>query len=130
MSTMHKIDFVRGINARISEIQATTENLTLAEKKTLLESLSKDIQAAAQKADGPKRRLDSVKAASVSRDPRTANAYKRVTASLEALGYSIDSIAASGSLSADLERKMSNHRWDMGRKIALKLNLGIVGAIE
>jgi hypothetical protein len=127
---MHKFDYMRGVNQRLADLETTAENLTPAEKRALATSLERDIQAAIAKADGPKRRLDSIKAAAVSKNPRTANAYKRVTASLEALGYSIDSIAASGSLPADLEQKMSHHRWDAGRKIALKLNLGIVGAIE
>ena len=127
---MHKFDYMRGVNQRLADLETTAENLTPAEKRALATSLERDIQAAIAKADGPKRRLDSIKAAAVSKNPRTANAYKRVTASLEALGYSIDSIAASGSLPVDLEEKMSKHRWDMGRKIALKLNLGIVGAIE
>ena len=54
MSTLTKIDFVRGVNSRLAEAEATAENLTPAEKQSLLASLEKDVQAAAQKADGPK----------------------------------------------------------------------------
>jgi hypothetical protein len=127
---MTKIDFVRGVNSRISELQAATTDLTLAEKKSLLASLEKDVQAAVAKDDAPKRRLEAVKAASISKDRRTSEAFKRVTASLERLGYSIDSIAASGSLPADLDEKMRKHRWTPTQRIALVLNLGICGAVD
>jgi hypothetical protein len=62
--------------------------------------------------------------------PADIKRFKRVSASLEALGYSLDSIAASGSLPADLDEKMKKRRWTPMQQIALKLNLGIVGAIE
>jgi hypothetical protein len=130
MPTMTKFaDTIRGVNAKLAELQATTANLSLAEKQTLLESLSKDVQAAAAKADGPKQRLDAIKAAAISKNQRAAEAFKRVTASLERLGYSLDSIAASGSLPADLEEKMHQRKWTTTQKIALKMGLGIVGAI-
>jgi hypothetical protein len=38
--------------------------------------LEKDIKAAAEKQDGPKTRMAAVKAAAVSRNPRTSEAYK------------------------------------------------------
>jgi hypothetical protein len=127
--TMTKIDHIRGVNARLAELQATTANLSLSEKQSLLASLERDVKAAAAKEDGPKRRLENIKAAAVSKDLRTAEAFKRVTASLQRLGYNLESIAASGSLPADLDEKMRSHRWTDTQKIALKLNLGIVGAL-
>jgi hypothetical protein len=57
MPTMTKIDFIRGVNSRLAEIQATTSDLSLAEKQALVSSLERDIQAAAQKEDGPTIRL-------------------------------------------------------------------------
>jgi hypothetical protein len=127
--TMTKfVDSIRGVNAKLAELQATTANLSLAEKQALLESLSKDVQAAAAKADGPKRRLDAIKAAAVSSNKRTSGAYKAATSGLEKLGYSLDQIAASGS-TADVEAAMRQRKWTTNQQIGLKLALGIVGAI-
>jgi hypothetical protein len=126
--TMTKIDHIRGVNARLAELHATTANLSLSEKQSLIESLSKDVQAAAQKADGPKRRLDAIKAAAVSSDKRTSGAYKSATSGLEKLGYSLDQIAAAGSI-AEVEAKMRERKWTVTQQIGLKLALGIVGAI-
>jgi hypothetical protein len=74
--TMTKINYIRGVNERLAKIEATTADLSLAEKQALVATLEKDIKAAAEKQDGPKTRLAAVKAAAVSRDPRTSEAYK------------------------------------------------------
>src|SRR4029077_14095172 len=111
MSTYTRIDSIRGVNAKLAELQATTAELSLEEKKSLLESLSKDVSAAAAKADGPKRRLDAVKAAALSTNARTKDAFATATKGLEKLGYSLDQIAASGSI-ADIETKMRQNKWD------------------
>jgi hypothetical protein len=86
------------------------------------------VKDVAAKADGSKQRLDAINAAAVSTNKRTSGAYKTATAGLAKLGYSIDQIAASGSI-ADLEEKMKKHRWTATQKIALKMCLGICGAI-
>jgi hypothetical protein len=95
----------------IAEIQATTANLTLEEKKALLVSLERDIEAAAEKQDGPKKRLASVKAAAVSKDPRTKEAFNNAVRGLQGLGYDLEAIAASGSI-AGLDETMRQYKWD------------------
>ena len=53
-------------------------------------SLSKEVAASAQKQDGPRRRLESVRAASSSTSPRTKEAYKTAIASLRVLGSDLE----------------------------------------
>ena len=60
-------DIMRGVNGNISGLKAATEGLSFSDKKALLEILSKDVEAAADVASGPKRRLENVKAAATSR---------------------------------------------------------------
>jgi hypothetical protein len=128
MATLTKIPYINGVNAKLAEIKAATDALSLAEKQALLESLSKDVSAAAAKADAPKRRLDAIKAAAVSSNKRTSGAYKAATSGLEKLGYSLDQIAASGSI-ADVEAKMRERRWTVIQQIGLKNALSICGAL-
>jgi hypothetical protein len=109
-------------------MHATTADLSLDEKKALLASLERDVQAAAAKADGPKTRLANVKAAAISKNPRTSEAYKTAVMSLSRLGCDIEAIAASGSV-ADLDEKMKQYKWTPARRLALKTCLGIVSAI-
>jgi hypothetical protein len=130
MPTLTKFaDTMRGVNARLSEIQATTANLSLAEKQTLLESLTKDVQAAAAKADGPKMRLDAIKAASVSTNSRMKDAFVTATKGLQKLGYALDAIATSGSL-AEVEKTMHERKWTVVQQIGLKTALARIGAIS
>ena len=121
MSTTDKIKF--------ADIKAVTSELTLAEKQQLLASLERDVSAAAAKEDGPKLRLASVKAASISTDPRMKDAFVTATKGLEKLGYSLDGIAASGSF-ADVDEKMRGHKWDSTRRTGLKTALARIGAIS
>jgi hypothetical protein len=113
---------------KFSDIKAVTSELTIAEKQQLLESLTKDVQAAAAKEDGPKRRLAAIKAAAASTDPRMKDAYATATRGLERLGFSLDAIAASGSF-ADIETKMRGHKWDALRRTGLKTALARIGCI-
>jgi hypothetical protein len=130
MATLHKFaDHVRGVNSKLAEVHATTESLSLADKQSLLETLSTEVAAAAQKQDGPRRRLESVRAASASTNPRTKDAYKTAIASLRALGGDLESIAQSGTV-ADLDEKMRQFKWDPTRKTALKVALAAIGAID
>jgi hypothetical protein len=128
MTMIKFADRISSVNARLAEIQATTTNLSLAEKQTLLESLTKDVQAAAAKEDGPKRRLASVKAASISSDPRTKDAFTTAIKGLQSLGYDLEAVAGSGSI-ADIEAKMRERKWDATRCTGLKVALARIGAI-
>ena len=75
--TMTKFaDRINGINSRIDALKATTSELTLAEKRQLLESLTADVQAAASAVDAPTKRLAAVSAAATSTNQRTKEAYK------------------------------------------------------
>jgi hypothetical protein len=128
MATTKVFPQMRGVNSKLASLQASTAELSLEEKKSLLASLERDVSAAAAKADGPKQRLDAIKAAAISSNKRTSGAYKTATAGLEKLGYSLDQIAASGS-TADLEGRMRERKWTTNQQIGLKLALSIVGAI-
>jgi hypothetical protein len=123
---MTKINDIRAINSLIAELQAVTANMTLAEKRVLLESLTSDIQAAASVVDAPKRRLESVKAAAVATDQRTKEAFRTAVSMLKRLGLEIDAICASGDISS-LDEKMRALKWDSVRRIQLKNSLGIIG---
>jgi hypothetical protein len=120
---------MRGVNSKLAEVHATTESLSLAEKQSLLGSLSKEVAAAALKQDGPRRRLESVRAASSSTSPRTKDAYKTAIASLRALGADLESIAQSGTV-ADLDEKMRDLKWTTTRRLAMKVALAAIGAID
>jgi hypothetical protein len=117
---------MKGVNSKLSELKATTAELSLAEKRQLLESLSEDISAAA--VAGPKKRLAAVSAAAVSTNQRTKEAYKHAVKGLECLGLAIDAICASGDVS-QLDTRMRELKWNSQQRIALKTALGIVGAI-
>jgi hypothetical protein len=125
--TMHTIEKIRAVNSRIAELQATTSNLTLEEKKVLLESLSKDVQAAVAKEDGPKRRLANIKAAAA--DPVKSKVFEAAVVGLRRLGMEIEQIAASGSV-ADLDKAMRERKWKDFERFGLKAKLAAVGAIE
>ena len=112
MPTLTKFaDSMRGVAGNISGPKAATEGLSLSDKKALLEILSKDVEAAADVASGPKRRLESVKAAAVSTDLRTKEAFQGAVKMLKRLGTEIDAICASGDISS-LTLKMQELRWD------------------
>jgi hypothetical protein len=104
-----------------------TSELTLAEKRVLLEALENDISAATSAVDAPKKRLAAVSAAAKSTNQRTKEAYRIAVSGLQALGMKIDAIAASGDIS-QLDKLMKEQGWSTNRKIQLKLSLGIVGA--
>jgi hypothetical protein len=126
--TMTKIPFINGINARIDALKAATSDLTIAEKRVLLQAFEKDISAAASAVDAPKKRLAAVSAAAASKDKRTSVAYKNAVAGLASLGKKIDQIAAAGDV-RELDRLMKESSWSPDRKIMLKNALNIVGAI-
>jgi hypothetical protein len=130
MSSLIKFsDRISGVNAKLSELQATTANLSLAEKQTLLASLEKDVQAAVAKEDAPKQRLAAIQAAAASTNARMKDAYVTASKGLAKLGYALDSIAASGSI-ADVKAKMREHKWTDNQKIGLKAALARIGAIS
>ena len=117
---------MRGVS-NIDGLRAATAGLSLSEKKALHDVLSADIQAAADVASAPKRRLAAVSAAATSKDPRTAGAYKTAITMLKRLGAALDSIAASGDISA-LEKKARELKWSPEHRTQLKLCLNIIGA--
>ena len=117
-------DTMRGVNSNIDGLRAATQGLSLSEKKALLEVLSADVQAAV---DGPKRRLESVKAAAVATDLRTQGAFKTAVKMLKRLGTELDVIAASGDISG-LEKKTRELKWPPEQRTQLKLCLHIIGA--
>ena len=121
-------DRINGINSRIDALKASTTDLTLAEKRILLEALENGISAATSAADAPKKRLAAVSAAAASKDKRTSAAYKNAVAGLAALGKKIDQIAAAGDV-RELDRLMKESAWSADRKVMLKNALNIVGAI-
>ena len=86
------------------------------------------MQAAAAVADGPKKRLASVQAAAVSTDLRKKEAFQGAVKMLRRLGTEIDSICASGDISA-LTSKMEELKWSAVQRTQLKLYLGIIGAV-
>ena len=129
MTTMTKIPSMRGVNSKIAEPQATTANLSLAEKRALLDFLTSDIQAAASAVDAPKKRLAAVSAAATSKNQRVSESYKAAVKGLVSLGMTIDAIAASGDIAA-LDTKMRELKWTPARRIMLKNSLSIVGAID
>ena len=45
MTTTKVFPQMRGVNSRLAELKAVTSELSLAEKRALLESLSEDVQA-------------------------------------------------------------------------------------
>jgi hypothetical protein len=69
---------MRGVNNKLAAIKASTSELSLTEKRALLEALSEDVQAAAT--DNPTKRLARVQAAAASSDPRTKSAFKNAVA--------------------------------------------------
>jgi hypothetical protein len=127
MPTLTKFaDTMRGINSKFSDIKAVASQLSLAEKRALLESLTEEIQASA--VDGPKKRLASVQAAAVATNPRTKEAFKVAISGLAKLGYAIDHVCASGNV-AELDAKMKEFKWQPERRIRLKHSLAVIGAI-
>jgi hypothetical protein len=127
MATLTKFaDVMRGVNGNISGLKAATEGLSLSDKKALLEILSKDVEAAASVADGPRRRLESVKAAATSTNQRTKEAFTGAVKMLKRLGVEIDAIAASGDVSS-LASKMKALKWASVERTQLKLYLSIIG---
>jgi hypothetical protein len=93
--TMTKIaDTMRGVNSRIAELKAATSELTVAEKRALLESLTAEVQAASAGVDGPKRRLANIKAAAAATDPYKKKAFASAVSGLRRLGIKLEQIAA------------------------------------
>ena len=131
MTTMTNIHTLRGVStSKIAEPQATTANLSLAEKRALL-GLTSDIQAAASAVDAPKKRLAAVSAAATSKNQRVSESYKAAVKGLVSLGMTIDAIAASGDIAALDTRDDEKLKWTPARRIMLKSNsLSIVGAIR
>jgi hypothetical protein len=128
MTIMTRIPFINGVNARIDALKAATSDLSLAEKRVLLEELTAQVEAAAAVVDGPKRRLESVKAAAVATDPRRKEAFSGAVKMLKRLGTEIDAICASGDTSS-LDEKMRALKWDSVQRMQLKLYLNIIGAV-
>ena len=127
--TTYKFKSMRGVNSKIAELQATTSNLTLDEKKSLLASLERDVQAAADKTNGPKQRLASVKAAALSKDERVSESFKIAVRGLQRLGLEIDTICASGDIST-INAAMRALKWTVVQRIMLKNALNIIGALS
>ena len=86
------------------------------------------MQAAVAKEDAPARRLASVKATSISTDPRTKDAFKVAIKGLQALGHDLEAVARSGSI-ADLDAKMRERKWAALRCTGLKVALARIGAV-
>jgi hypothetical protein len=124
--TMTRIPEMRGVNARFADLKAATAELTIAEKRVLLESLTEEIQAAA--IGGPKKRLAAVSAAATSTNPRVAGAFKTAVRMLKRLGSELDAVCASGDIGA-LEKKARELEWSPEHRTQLKLCLRIIGAI-
>jgi hypothetical protein len=125
---MTKIDSMRGVNAKLAELKATTDAMTLDQRKAF-ESLAESIRVDAAAVDGPKRRLASVKAAAASVDPKTKEALRTATLSLGRLGLTIESIAASGSV-AEIDKLAGDRKWNSTQRFALKIALGTIGALD
>ena len=68
-------------------------------------------------ADGPKRRLENVKAAATATDLRTKEAFQGAVKMLKRLGTEIDSICASGDISS-LTSKMQELKWELSSAYA------------
>ncbi len=120
---------MRGVAAtRIADIKAVTSELTITEKRALLESLTSEIQAATAAVDAPKRRLAAVQAASTATDPRTKSAFKVAVTGLQKLGYAIDAVCVSGNVS-ELDKKMKELKWQPEQRIRLKHSLAVIGAL-
>jgi hypothetical protein len=127
MTTMTRIPSMGGVNAKLAELKATTDKMTLDERKALLESLTESIRVDAAAVDAPKRRLAKVQAAAT--DPKKTQQFKDAVIGLRRLGMEIEQIAASGSI-ADLDHAMAERKWTPLQRFALKGNLAAVGAIE
>jgi hypothetical protein len=124
--TMTRIESMRGINSKLSELKASTSELSLNEKRVLLESLTAEIQAAA--VGGPTKRLAAVSAAATSTNPRTQGAFKTAVRLLKRLGSELDAVCATGDISA-LDKKARELKWAPEQRTQLKLVLSIIGAI-
>ena len=96
--TMTKIPEMRGVNSKLADIKAATSELSLTEKKALLEELTAQVQAAA--VGGPQRRLAAVKAAATAKDARTKGAFETAVKMLKRLGSELDAVCASGNIDA------------------------------
>jgi hypothetical protein len=135
MSTMYKIDHIRGVKSAelVAVVSASGEprqwgELSIEEKRSLLTRWSKEVEAAAAK-QGPEQRLANIRAAASSSDPKKKQAFNLAVNSLRRLGFEIDQIATSGS-TVDLDAAMKKFEWAMAERICLKSNLLAVGAIS
>ena len=123
--TMTKINSMRGVNSRLADIKAASAELSLGEKRALLESLSEDVQAAT--ISNPKKRLESVKAAATAKDARTKGAFQTAVRLLKRLGSDLDAVCASGSI-VNLDKRAVELKWPRENRTQLKLCLAIIGA--
>ena len=120
---------MRGVAAtRIADIKAVTSELTITEKRALLESLTSEIQAATAAVDAPKRRLAAVQAASTATDPRTKAAFKVCSHGLGKTRRMRLSVRVSGNV-AELDKKMKEFKWHPEQRIRLKHSLAVIGAL-
>ena len=104
-------------------------DLSIDEKRKLLTTWSKEVEAAASAVDAPKKRLAAIQAASVSTNARMKDAYVTASKGLAKLGYALDAVAGTGSI-ADVEAKMREHKWTSIQQIGLKTALARIGAIS
>jgi hypothetical protein len=116
------------VNSRLSEAKAIADKMTDEERKVFADSLNASLSAA-KTAGSPQARLDNVKTAASSKDPKRKQAFTAAINSLRRLGFEIDQIAASGN-AADLDEAMKRFKWGMAERIALKSNLLAIGAIS
>jgi Holliday junction resolvasome RuvABC DNA-binding subunit len=104
MTTLTKISKMRAINAE--KVMASSA------------AYGKDI--------GAQSRLSKVMAAS--NDPTKKAAFDHAVKALSRLGFAIDQVAATGS-TAQLDEAMKKLKWSTNERIALKANLGHIGAL-
>jgi hypothetical protein len=123
--TMTRIPEMRGVNSRIADLKAVTSELSLSEKRALLEELTTQVQAAAL--NNPQRRLAAVKVAAVAKDARTKGAFETAIKLLKRLGSDLDKVCASGDFT-ELNKRALELKWPPENRTQLKLVLGIIGA--
>jgi hypothetical protein len=86
-----------------------------------------DIKAAAVTTSAS--RLTSIKASAASTNSKTREAYIYAKRGCERLGFSLDAVAEAGGV-RELDKAMTEQRWDNTDRMALKSALAAVGAIS
>jgi hypothetical protein len=86
------------------------------------------INAAATKTTTARERIANMSAAAISTNPKTKAAYDFAKRGVERLGFSLDQVATAGAV-RDLDKRMSELKWDTEQRIALKTALAACGAI-